>query len=174
MAAEVFIDTCGLYAQWDRNDPAHQRAKNWMKANRGKFIAVTTEWMRPSAFFVGMLIKGTLLSMPELPSNEEPSSVVSPDNRRAFPESRFSIPTCSLALFVFRLFHHEFLSSRCGLSGRRFGYHTAPSMKNPHSIWLVQRRSSGRPKNLIDLTLDLVESLLNRVSVARVKGRGLN
>ena len=45
MAAEVFIDTSGFYAQWDRNDPAHQRAKTWMKANRGKFIAVTTEWV---------------------------------------------------------------------------------------------------------------------------------
>ena len=44
MAAEVFIDTSGFYAQWDRNDPAHERAKTWLKANRGKFIAVTTEW----------------------------------------------------------------------------------------------------------------------------------
>jgi hypothetical protein len=41
-------------------------------------------------------------------------------------------------------------------------------------IWLVQRHSSGRPKNLIDLTPDLVDSLLNQVSVARVKGRGLS
>jgi predicted nucleic acid-binding protein len=53
MAAEVFIDTSGFYAQWDRNDPAHRRAKTWMKANRGKFIAVTTAWV------VGEL--GTLL-----------------------------------------------------------------------------------------------------------------
>jgi uncharacterized protein len=45
MAAEVFIDTSGFYAQWDRNDPAHERAKTWLKANRGKFIAVTTEWV---------------------------------------------------------------------------------------------------------------------------------
>jgi len=45
MAAEVFIDTSGFYAQWDRNDPAHERAKIWLKANRGKFIAVTTEWV---------------------------------------------------------------------------------------------------------------------------------
>jgi predicted nucleic acid-binding protein len=45
MAAEVFIDTSGFYAQWDRNDPAHQRAKTWMRTNRGKFIAVTTEWV---------------------------------------------------------------------------------------------------------------------------------
>src|SRR5271170_6613539 len=45
MAAEVFIDTSGFYAQWDRNNPAHQPAKTWMKANRGKFIAVTTEWV---------------------------------------------------------------------------------------------------------------------------------
>jgi predicted nucleic acid-binding protein len=45
MAAEVFIDTSGFYAQWDRNDPAHRRAKTWMKANRGKFIAVTTAWV---------------------------------------------------------------------------------------------------------------------------------
>ena len=44
MAAEVFIDTSGFYAQWDRNDPAHQRAKTWLQANRGKFVAVTTEW----------------------------------------------------------------------------------------------------------------------------------
>jgi hypothetical protein len=34
MAAEVFIDTSGFYAQWDRNDVAHQQAKTWMKANR--------------------------------------------------------------------------------------------------------------------------------------------
>jgi len=45
MAAEVFIDTSGFYAQWDRNDPAHERAKTWLKASRGKFIAVTTEWV---------------------------------------------------------------------------------------------------------------------------------
>jgi predicted nucleic acid-binding protein len=45
MAAEVFIDTSGFYAQWDRNDPAHERAKTWLRANRGKFIAVTTEWV---------------------------------------------------------------------------------------------------------------------------------
>jgi predicted nucleic acid-binding protein len=45
MAVEVFIDTSGFYAQWDRNDPAHERAKTWLKANRGKFIAVTTEWI---------------------------------------------------------------------------------------------------------------------------------
>ena len=45
MAAEVFIDTSGFYAQWDRNDPAHERAKTWLKANRGEFIAVTTEWV---------------------------------------------------------------------------------------------------------------------------------
>jgi uncharacterized protein len=45
MAAEVFIDTSGFYAQWDRNDPAHERAITWLKANRGKFIAVTTEWV---------------------------------------------------------------------------------------------------------------------------------
>jgi predicted nucleic acid-binding protein len=45
MAAEVFIDTSGFYAQWDRNDPAHQRAKTWLQANRGKFVAVTTEWV---------------------------------------------------------------------------------------------------------------------------------
>jgi hypothetical protein len=55
--------------------------------------------MRPSALFVGMLIKVLFCRLPELPSNEEPSSVVGPDNRRAFPESRFSTPTCSLALF---------------------------------------------------------------------------
>jgi uncharacterized protein len=29
----------------DRNDPAHQRAKTWLQANRGKFVAVTTEWV---------------------------------------------------------------------------------------------------------------------------------
>jgi uncharacterized protein len=45
MAAEVFIDTSGFYAQWDRNDRAHERVKAWLKANRGKFIAVTTEWV---------------------------------------------------------------------------------------------------------------------------------
>jgi predicted nucleic acid-binding protein len=45
MAVEVFIDTSGFYAQWDRNDPAHQRVKTWLKANRGTFIAVTTEWI---------------------------------------------------------------------------------------------------------------------------------
>lgn len=45
MAVEVFIDTSGFYAQWDRNDPAHERTKTWLKANRGKFIAVTTEWI---------------------------------------------------------------------------------------------------------------------------------
>jgi predicted nucleic acid-binding protein len=43
MAAEVFIDTSGFYAQLDRNDSAHERAKAWLKANRGKFVAVTTE-----------------------------------------------------------------------------------------------------------------------------------
>jgi hypothetical protein len=43
MAAEVFIDTSGFYAQRDQNDPAHERAKTWLKANRGKFITVTTE-----------------------------------------------------------------------------------------------------------------------------------
>jgi len=45
MAAEVFIDTSGFYAQWDRNDPTHEQARAWLKANRGKFIAVTTEWV---------------------------------------------------------------------------------------------------------------------------------
>jgi predicted nucleic acid-binding protein len=45
MAAEVFIDTSGFYAQRDQNDPAHERAKTWLKANRGKFITVTTEWV---------------------------------------------------------------------------------------------------------------------------------
>ena len=45
MGAEVFIDTSGFYAQWDRNDPAHERAKTWLKTNRGKFVAVTTEWV---------------------------------------------------------------------------------------------------------------------------------
>jgi len=45
MAAEIFIDTSGFYAQWDRNDPAHERAKTWLQANRGKFVAVTTEWV---------------------------------------------------------------------------------------------------------------------------------
>src|ERR1700724_1668266 len=45
MAAEVFIDTSGFYAQWDRNDPVHEHARAWLKANRGKFIAVTTEWV---------------------------------------------------------------------------------------------------------------------------------
>lgn len=45
MEAEVFIDTSGFYAQWDRNDPAHEHARAWLNANRGKFIAVTTEWV---------------------------------------------------------------------------------------------------------------------------------
>jgi uncharacterized protein len=45
MAAEVFIDTSGFYAQWDRNDPAHARVKTWLQANRGQFVAVTTEWV---------------------------------------------------------------------------------------------------------------------------------
>jgi predicted nucleic acid-binding protein len=45
MGAEVFIDTSGFFAQWDSNDPAHEGAKTWLKANRGKFIAVTTEWV---------------------------------------------------------------------------------------------------------------------------------
>src|SRR6202158_1591939 len=45
MAAEVFIDTSGFYAQWDRNDPAHERARAWLIVNQGKFIAVTTEWV---------------------------------------------------------------------------------------------------------------------------------
>jgi predicted nucleic acid-binding protein len=45
MAYEVFIDTSGFYAQWDRNDRAHEQAKDWLIKNRGKFIAVTTEWV---------------------------------------------------------------------------------------------------------------------------------
>jgi len=45
MAHEVFIDTSGLYAQWDRNDRAHEQAKAWLMENRGKFIPVTTEWI---------------------------------------------------------------------------------------------------------------------------------
>ena len=45
MTDEIFIDTSGFYAQWDRNDPTHQRAKTWLQANRGKFVAVTTEWV---------------------------------------------------------------------------------------------------------------------------------
>jgi uncharacterized protein len=45
MAAEVFIDTSGFYAQWDRNGSARQRAKTWLQSNRGKFVAVTTEWV---------------------------------------------------------------------------------------------------------------------------------
>jgi uncharacterized protein len=45
MAVEVFIDTSGFYAQWDRNDLAHEQAKTWLQANRGKFVAVTTEWI---------------------------------------------------------------------------------------------------------------------------------
>jgi hypothetical protein len=45
MAAEVFIDTSGFYAQWDLNDPAHGRVKAWLLAHQGTFVAVTTEWV---------------------------------------------------------------------------------------------------------------------------------
>jgi len=45
MAREVFIDTSGFYAQWDRNDRAHEKVKAWLIKNQGKFIAVTTEWV---------------------------------------------------------------------------------------------------------------------------------
>jgi predicted nucleic acid-binding protein len=45
MAVDVFIDTSGFYAQWDRNDVAHERTKAWLIANRGKFVPVTTEWV---------------------------------------------------------------------------------------------------------------------------------
>ena len=45
MAVEVFIDTSGFYAQWDTNDSAHERTKAWLTANKGKFVAMTTEWV---------------------------------------------------------------------------------------------------------------------------------
>lgn len=45
MAAEVFIDTSGFYAQWDLNDPAHARVKAWLVAHRGTFVPLTTEWV---------------------------------------------------------------------------------------------------------------------------------
>lgn len=45
MAAEIFIDTSGFYAQWDRNDRVHERIKTWLQANRGQFVAITTEWV---------------------------------------------------------------------------------------------------------------------------------
>ena len=45
MAYEVFIDTSGFYAQWDRNDRAHEKVKAWLGQNQGKFIPVTTEWV---------------------------------------------------------------------------------------------------------------------------------
>jgi uncharacterized protein len=45
MAAEVFIDTSGFYAQWDLNDPAHERVKAWLVAHRGTFVPLTTEWV---------------------------------------------------------------------------------------------------------------------------------
>jgi|SRR5208282_3410351 len=45
MAYEVFIDTSGFYAQWDRNDRAHEKVRAWLGQNQGKFIPVTTEWV---------------------------------------------------------------------------------------------------------------------------------
>jgi len=60
MAVEVFIDTSGFYAQWDRNDRAHERVKAWLSFcvmnNNGVLNALTTDLHFRKAGFQPLLV----------------------------------------------------------------------------------------------------------------------
>ena len=45
MAAEVLFDTSGFFALMDSRDPAHDRARAWLSAQRKQLRPVTTEWI---------------------------------------------------------------------------------------------------------------------------------
>jgi len=45
MASEVLFDTSGFFALMDTRDPAHQKARRWIGAQRGRARPVTTEWI---------------------------------------------------------------------------------------------------------------------------------